>query len=351
MAAPLLAAAAVLGLALLLTSSDVRARATSSNPNAGLTGTVLAGFDDEDRQSVTDGKSIARLLAATGREDVTVAGIIRINVSAERLIAQYRDIVRFESGPSVSGVGLFSSPAVLADIESLVVPPEDLADLAGCKEGDCKINLSHAAIRRFKQEVRWTAPDAARQATRVMHDVVVQYTRVYQQRGRDALVTYGHREDAVSLKARSADLLRQARTWLPGLGPVASYFERYPDEPLPSEAEEFFYWSRMSFGMKPVIRANHVVIAPISISTVRAHVIISQAIYSSHYMPDGLEVRCLLPVDASGERLYFISLNLAHIEALSGFRGRLLGPIIRRNIRNSTVRHLQFVKAKVEAAS
>ena len=49
-----------------------------------------------------------------------------------------------------------------------------------------------------------------------------------------------------------------------GAPAIVAYLDRYPASPLPPGGEEFFYWSVMSFGMKPITRANHVVVMPVT---------------------------------------------------------------------------------------
>ena len=59
----------------------------------------------------------------------------------------------------------------------------------------------------------------------------------------------------------------------------------------------------MSFGMKPITRANHVVLMPVTTDGLAGFVAASRTIYASHYFRDGLEVKYVVPGVAGAQRL------------------------------------------------
>jgi hypothetical protein len=82
----------------------------------------------------------------------------------------------------------------------------------------------------------------------------------------------------------------------------------YPKASLPG-SEELFYWSNVSFGLKPVIRLNNVVIyQPQEIEAVR-YAVASKMLYTTHYFNTGLELKFLVASPDSPDFYYMVSLN------------------------------------------
>jgi hypothetical protein len=305
------------------------------------------GFSATDLAAIADGTAVARGLPHPDRDEAGAIGVVRINLSPDAILARFRDIVRFERGGGVDAVGRFGTPAVLADLDGYVLPAEDALDLQGCAVDDCDVNLSAAQIQRFLA-VDGRDPGGRARLTRVARQGLAEYVADYQRRGNEALAVYRDREPAFQLREASARLLRQS-TELQRVAPaVASYLDRYPAAPLPAGAEEFFYWSVMSFGMKPITRANHVVVMPVTTDGLAGFVAASRTIYASHYFRDGLEVKFVVPVSAERTAFYLLSVNRSHSESLLGLKGLLLGGRIRSSARSGVERHVLHVKSQAE---
>lgn len=308
------------------------------------------GFSSGDLAAIAAGRAVARGLPRVERDEAGAIGVVRIELSADAFAARVRDIVRFERGPGVHAVGRFSLPARAADLEGYAVPDADADDLAGCKLDDCDVNLSASDIERFTR-VDLRAPGGRAQLTRVARESLAAYVADYQQRGNDALLVYRDRQPAIPLREGSARLLRQASELRAKAPAVAAFLERYPEQPLPSGGEHFFYWSVMTFGMKPITRANHVVLTPLTIDGGHGFAIASRTIYASHYFRDGLEVKFVVPVPGVPGACYLVSVNRSHSESLTGVKGLLLGPKIRSSARSGVERHVLHVKKEAESGS
>jgi hypothetical protein len=306
------------------------------------------GFDDDDFAALTSGRPAARITETSARELLGVVAVVRIDRPAQRYIDAFRDIVNFENGGNgVISMGTFSKPARLEDVGALDVADVDLKDLSNCRVGGCNMNLSASAIERFRA-VNWSAPAAHAQARYALQTILVEYVNDYQARGNAALVVYEDRSP-MPLAARSAALFAGSDALAP-LGDIPAYFTKYRSLPLPSNVEEFLYWQQVTFGMKPVTRVNHVAISPWTLDGRPVWAVVSRMIYASHYFRDGLEVRYLVPVDGSptSSAFYLVYISRSHSESLGGLKGLLLGGIIRRKVRDSTVRHVAHVKARLE---
>ena len=305
------------------------------------------GFGKADLTAIAAGRVVARGLPRPDRDEAGAIGVVRIHLSPDTFLARFRDIVRFERGGGVEAVGRFSVPATVADLDGYVLPAQDAADAAGCAIDDCDINLSAAQIERLRG-VDARGPEGRARLTRVARQALAEHVADYQRRGNAALVVYRDREPAFALREASARLLRQSSE-LHRLAPaIAAYFDRYPAAPLPPGGEEFFYWSVMSFGMKPITRANHVVVMPVTTDGLAGFVAASRTLYASHYFRDGLEVKFVAPVSAERTAFYLLSVNRSHSESLTGMKGLLLGGKIRSSARSGVERHVLHVKSQAE---
>jgi hypothetical protein len=308
-----------------------------------------AGLTDVDVAALVAGRPVTKVLANPTKEEVAVFGAIRIDAPPTRIVELYLDITRFESGPGVLSVGRFSTPPVLSDVASLELPRVDLDDLSNCRVGDCQINLTQEAIERFQQQVGWSSPDARARANQVLREMLLEYVRTYQSRGNDGLAVYRHRDRPLPLKESSLGLLRGSQPFISDAPQVAQYFEAYNRAPLPAGGEELFYWSQVAFGLKPVTRANHVVVAPVILDQRSVHALVSRTIYASHYFLEGLEIRFVIPSQEAPDRSsYFVNVNRAHSDSLSGVLGRLSRGKVHRSVRDSMERYVDYVKRYVE---
>lgn len=305
------------------------------------------GFSSGDLASITAGRAIARGLPRPERDEAGAIGVVRIELAADAFAARVRDIVRFERGPGVAAVGRFSVPARSADLQGFTVPDADADDLAGCKLDDCDVNLSAADIERLAR-VDQRGPGGRARLTYVAREGLAAYVADYQRRGVEALLVYRDRTPPFSVREASGRLLRQAEELRAMAPEVAAFLERYPERPLPPGGEHFFYWSVMSFGMKPVTRASHLVLAPFTIDGLAGYVIASRTLYASHYFRDGLEVKFVVPVPGEAAACYLVSVNRSHSESLTGVKGLLLGAKIRSSARSGVERHVLHVKREVE---
>ena len=77
------------------------------------------GFEPSDYEALRAGRAASRLLETSLRDQLSVVAVIRVDVPPSRLLAAYRDIVGFESGEGVLGIGVFSTPPRLEDVASL----------------------------------------------------------------------------------------------------------------------------------------------------------------------------------------------------------------------------------------
>ncbi len=206
-------------------------------------------------------------------------------------------------------------------------------------------------MSRFRDEVDWSSPNAAREADEVVREMVFELVRAYQTEGNAAL---GHYEDS----NKPLPVAEQFRALLANSDPLPvpvpellAYLDDYPHGRLEG-AEDFFYWTVVNFGLKDTIRVNHVTIYPLPGSPppsgVRYVVAIKQ-LYASHYFHTTLELRFLVDDERrAGDGSSLISITRARNDGMTGFKGVFLRPIIRMRSRDAVRSYLEQVKRQVE---
>jgi hypothetical protein len=167
----------------------------------------------------------------------------------------------------VLAIGLFSDPPTPADVAGLTLDPKDIEDLKKCQPGKCDIKLSDAGIEAFRK-LDWKASDAVANAESITREMIADFLSAYRMGGNQALGTFHDKEKPLLVKEQFEEMI--ATTNVPSYLPsLHSFLKDYPKASLPG-SEEVFYWSNVSFGLKPVVRLNHVVIyQPQEIEAVR----------------------------------------------------------------------------------
>jgi hypothetical protein len=168
---------------------------------------------------------------------------------------------------------------------------------------------------------------------------LLSYLEAYLANGNAALVEYQDRADVVRLGEEFRSML-DARPSLTDLAPeFYNYLAQYPAAPPPN-VSDFLYWSKESFGLKPVISVTHASIYRLPGQAIVA----SKQVYANHYFDGSLGLTFLLdkPAD-SGVSLYIVYLNRSRIDLLGGHRGGLRRFFRRRSLLDGFKQNLRDV--------
>ena len=129
-----------------------------------------------------------------------------------------------------------------------------------------------------------------------------------------------------------------------------AYLDDFPEAELPG-GEDFLYWSKVKFGLKPTVRVSHVVIYPITEGRNIEYVIGSKMLYASHYFHTGLELKYLsrdsAKPDAKG--FYLISVNRSRSDGLTGFFGGIIRSRAQSGARDGLAAALEDSKKLLES--
>lgn len=309
------------------------------------------GLTASEMQSVIAGRPVAKLLWTKTEDEVALFGIVRIHAPQELFIARFRNITAFESGKGVLGIGRFRSPATMNDVAALQIDQEELKEIPKCEPGDCTIKLSDRAMQSLRQQIDWASPQAAGQAQAVIRRAFVDYVANYQKIGDAALAVNFDQEKPQSIRDDFRRLLHHSSHLFQYEPQLANYLEKYP-QARPPGTEDIFYWQKAEFGIKPVVRASHLVIHRRQQGSEVRYAIASKMLLASHYFRAALELKSLAPDGASpdGKSFYLICLNRSFVDGLTGFKGGLIRGTVKSRSRDSLARYLAGVKQKIEAA-
>jgi hypothetical protein len=307
------------------------------------------GFDARAVAAIDAGRAVARTLDGFSAEDVAVVGAVRIRGTPSALVARLRDIVTFERSATVLQIGKFGQAPTLSDFNALTLEPDDLTALRACATSDCDLQLPADVMQRFRSEIAWRSPAAHATANALMRKVLVDLVMRYQAQGNDGLGRYDDSNPPVRV-AEEFRLLGSGRDMLVPLPELTTYLAGYPRAPLRS-AEDFFYWTKVDFGLKPTIRMNHVTIWPLpDRRDGLRYVVATKQLYASHYFSTALELRYLVEDPARpGQGFVLLLVGKSRVPGLSGPLGGVIRMIVRGRATSSMEGHLNHTKKLVEA--
>ena len=112
--------------------------------------------------------------------------------------------------------------------------------------------------------------------------------------------------------------------------------------------EDFAYWSKEDFGMKPVISMTHVTIYRRGRGASDV-VIGSKGIYASHYFEGSLGLTALARNDGSHpSRSYLIYVNRSRTDALRGMFAGMKRTLIGGRLRDGAKKTMEVIKQRLE---
>jgi hypothetical protein len=311
--------------------------------NIGLTGPEI--------QSVIAARPVAKLLATNTKDEVAIFGIVKIHAPQELFIEKFRNIEAFERGPGVQGTGRFHSPPMLNDVTALPIDNKVLKEISDCRPGDCAVKLSDRAMQSLRRQINWSSPQAASQARAVIRQAFVDYVANYQKIGDEALSIYNDQDKPQSIRDGFRRLLQNSTNFFQYDWALANYLQKYPRE-KPSDTEDIFYWQKAEFGLKPIVRASHLVIHRNQQGNFATYAIASKMLFASHYFRSALELKHLIPdpAAAGAKSFYLVCLNRSFVDGLTGVKGALIRGTVTRRSRQALAGYLADIKRKTEAA-
>jgi hypothetical protein len=304
------------------------------------------GLSDDEFERLATGEHVTKILDTGRNDEVAVFGAIWIDAPVAFFLAQHEDIERFEAGDNIEAIGKLSDPPQLEDFAELTLPDDDIRDISKCRLGKCEVKMSEYAIERFQNEVDWGAPDAHAQANALTRELMLEHVQYYLRDGNVGLGEYRDKKEPMALHREFEGLLENS-PYLPEYIPeLHAHLLDFPHAELDG-ATEFLYWSRVKFGLKPLVRLSHTVLYPLDNGEAA---VASKMLYSSHYFRAALELRFLVQdrVRPDADGFYLISINRARADGLTGIIGAMLRGTIKRRTEKGLAGFLVDSKERVE---
>jgi hypothetical protein len=286
-----------------------------------------ATFDETDFAALRQGQTVVRLLPATDKREVAVCGLVSLGVTADMFLESFRESMTKKSDPAILETGRFSDTPTLADLQTLTFEERDIEDLKQCVVGNCKLKLSRRMIERLHIEVNWQASDYRIQATQLLKRMLSEYVSDYLARGDAALIEYSDKSTAIRLADEQRALLAASNyigNELPDLRPRLKRLAQ-PDMLLMDSA---IVWSKIKFGLKPVIAFNHIKIYKRERGSGPQILIAAKQIYANHYFDSSLALTAFVNFPDADPAAYLIYENRSRADGLQGAFGKIKRGIV-----------------------
>jgi hypothetical protein len=280
-----------------------------------------ASFQEADFAALQANQPVVRLAPVSDKREIAVAGLVNIRAGADDFLRSYRDSMLRKSNAAILEIGSFGSQPALADLESLTLDTSDFEDLKDCVIGDCDVMLSAAMIDRFRREIDWNAPDYALKATGLFKQMLSEYVRDYRTRGEAALIQYNDKQNEIDLATEQRALSRASGYTNSLLADSHAGLKLI---------EDVIVWSKIKFGLKPVIAVNHITIYKRDREVGPQVLIASKQIYASHYFNAALALTAFVTVPGATQGAYLVSENRSRADGLEGPFGKIKRGIVEK---------------------
>ena len=294
------------------------------------------------------GQAVVKLLPAQDKQEVAVCGLVSVRVPPETFLQSFRESMVRKSDSAILEIGRFSSAPTTDDLQSLTLEPRDIDDLKTCVAGDCKVKLSAQMMQRFQNEIDWTAPDYRSQVTLLFKSILLDYVREYLRQGDAALIEYNDKPKAIRLAGEIQSLI-DASTFgrsIPSAPPPDP--KRLSESGL-SVVENALVWSKIKFGLKPVITINHVVIYKQEHKPGPQVLVVSKQIYANHYFDASLALTVFGNNPQESDDSYLFYENRSRVDGLTGLIGKLKRGVIEDQAVENLTAFLEKSKASLTA--
>jgi hypothetical protein len=300
---------------------------------------------------IQKGKAVATILSSPDPSDIFVFGAVYVRATPVAYLRLMRDVDRFNKLSGYLAAGEFSKTPTIGDMAALSLDHEDVEDLKRCRPGDCELQLPEKSMEAARDSIDWNSPGVAEQVNNLAKRRIIQLLEDYQHNGDQALGTYRDKRDPLPVADQFRSLLSRVESFPRYLPELNRYLLEYPNS-RPEETEDFFYWEKVNFGLKPTIRLNHGVVYRAPGLEHRFYVLAIKQLYATHYFQTALDLSfCVQGSDASKEDgFYLITVKASRQAGLTGLKGGVIRKVAVNKTRLSLERALNSIKQNLEHA-
>jgi hypothetical protein len=307
------------------------------------------GFTPLEISDLEHGQIEVKLPPAIEPQEVAAFAIMRLSVPSDYYLSKFADIVNFKKSDNVLQIGKFSNPPKLEDLSGLSLDQADIEGIRQCHLNKCDLKMPAHFIERFMMDLDWTAPNYRERANSLMRERLLEYVKGYLQGGNSELAEYRDKSYRVRLGDEVRSLLQPA-PYMYGYTPeLQAYLEAFPRS-RPADSQDFIYWSKEKFGLKPVISITHVIIYKQARPGGNNVFIASKGIYASHYFEASLGLTALVHGPQSDpSHSYLIYLNRTRADALRGPLSGMKRSLISSSLRDGARKNMEMVRQRLES--
>jgi hypothetical protein len=297
---------------------------------------------------VQSGKAFAEILPTSNPSDIFVCGVVYIHAKPAAYFQFMQDMTSRKTVAGYLGAGEFSTPPTVGDLDGLSLDPDDIEDLKNCRPGDCELQLPEESMEAARAAIQWNSPNVAEQVTILAKRGIIRLLKEYQQGGDRALLPYRDKRDPVPPAEQFRSLLNHVELFPQYLPDLNRYLLQYPNS-RPEQAQNSYYWEKVSFGLKPTIRVNHAIVYRTS-GPEAVHVLAIKQLYATHYFQTALDLSFCVPSStvSGGDGFYLITVKGSRQAGLTGVKGSLLRKVVVARTRDSLERALDNIREKLE---
>jgi len=298
-----------------------------------------AAFDATDLAALQLNQPVVRLSPSSDKREVAVSGIVSVRAAAEEFLRSYRESMTRKSNAAILEIGSFAKEPSLADIQNLTLEARDIEDLRDCIVGACEVKLSAAMIERFRKEIDWESPEYASHVSNLFKQMLLDYVRDYRARGDTALIAYNDKRNEVSLaheqralasaSGYSNDLLANKQSGL-------------------QLVEDAIVWSKIKFGLKPVLAINHIKIYRRDRDAGPQALIASKQIYANHYFNASHALTAFVSVPDAVPGAFLVYENRSIADGLEGPFSKIKREVVEKKAVEGLRTILEHSKSNLE---
>lgn len=301
-------------------------------------------------QELRAGKAVAKTLKSRTPGEIFVFGAVYVKASPDAYIAYARDLERLRRISGYLALGSFSSSPQLSDLHGFTFDPGDVDALKKCKPGDCDVQMPESSMRMAQSAIDWSAPDADAKLNQLLQQTALKRLLAYQQSGNSALGVYNDKEDPTHVASQFQYILSYLQVLPEQLPEFYRYLLTYP-RGKPANAEDWFYWAKVKFGLKPTLRIVHVVTMGQDTLHGREYVVAEKQLYASHYFRTALDLTFCIPEPLNHQRgFYLIRLMGSEQAGLTGFKGAIIRRVATRRSASTLQKGLAASKRELESS-
>ncbi len=305
-------------------------------------------FDETDFAALQQGETVVKLLPPQDKREVAVSGLVSLQVPAEVFLQSFRESMIRKSNPAILEIGSFSSQPTLDDLRDLTIESREIEDLKTCVVGDCQLKLSATMIERFRKEVNWEAPDYNSKAAQLLKGMLLDYVRDYLARGDVALIEYNDQAKIVRLAEEQRALKAASNYIYDVLTNFPQYVRGFP-KPNLVDVQNTIVWSKVKFGLKPVIAINHITIYKNEKEAGPQILIASKQIYANHYFDSSFALTAFINIPGASPASYLFYENRSRADSLEGMFSKLRRRIVENRAVDSLKGILEQSKVNLNA--